>query len=118
MALTAYFPLDPYSYRPVETREVFTPELAAGRYVYVQEVDGTVWVAPDGNHMHPKILGRARPVVGAGELKVGPLGEVLEVNNLSGTFRCHPRSLLTVVGGLVQQGGLVTADVIKPYDEV
>src|SRR4051794_20059626 len=88
MPLTAYVPRDPARYpRHAESR-VFSPTTPAGVYVYVQDCAGVVWIAPDGFHMHPRVLGRARPVVGAGEVTLGDDGEVLSINNLSGTFQC------------------------------
>lgn len=118
MPLTAYAPLDPARYRPLETRTIFSPTLPPGRYVYVQNVDGTVWVAPDGSHIHPRISGGVRPVVSAGELFLGEQGQVIEVNNLSGTFQCHPDCLLTAAGGLIRQGASLTADAIVPFEDV
>ena len=73
-------------------------------------------MAPDGPHMHPRILGGARPAVAAGELTLGEGGELLAINNLSGTFRCAPDCLLVAVGGIITQGGKVAADAISRYE--
>jgi hypothetical protein len=66
--------------------------------------------------MHPRVLGGARPVAAAGEIAVDELGEVISLDNASGTFQCHPDSLLTVVGGLIEQGATIDPDVIHRYE--
>ncbi len=116
MPLTAYSVKDPERYRRHPQSVAFSANLTAGAYVYVQDCGGVVWVAPDGPHMHPRVLGGARPAVAAGELTVGAGGEVLSVNNLSGTFVCAPDSLLLVVGGIIVQGGKIAADAISRYE--
>ena len=116
MPLTAYVPLDLERYRRHNDCAPYTPEMADGVYVYVQDCDGTIWVLPDGPHRHPRVLGGGRPAVAAGELILGEGGEVLSVNNLSGTFRCAPDCLLVAVGGLVRQGARVTANAMTSYE--
>jgi hypothetical protein len=54
--------------------------------------------------------------VAAGEVVVGQGGEILSINNVSGTFRCVGDSLLTAVGGLVKQGAIITVNPIKVYE--
>jgi hypothetical protein len=110
MPLTAYVPLDLERYRRHNESVPFSPQLAAGVYVFVQDCAGTVWVLPDGRHRHPRVLGGVRPAVAAGELTVGENGEILSINNLSGTFRCAGDCLLVAVGGLVKQGAKVTGN--------
>lgn len=116
MPLTAYIPRDPERYQRHQQSRVFSPALPAGVYVFVQDCDGVVWVAPDGFHMHPRVLGRARPVVAAGELTLDENGEVLVINNLSGTFRCDSDCLFTAVGGLIVQGATVRPEAISRYE--
>jgi hypothetical protein len=116
MPLTAYTPRDLDRYRRHERSVPFSASLPAGVYVYVQDCAGTVWVAPDGQHMHPRVLGGARPAVSAGELTLGGNGEVLSINNLSGTFQCAPDCLLVVVGGIIAQGGKIVAGAISRYE--
>ena len=116
MPLTAYFPLDPERYRRDNQCVRFAPGMPAGSYVFVQDCAGTVWILPDGFHRHPRVLGGSRPAVAAGELIVGENGEVISLNNLSGTFQCAADSLLTAVGGLVKQGARVSADAISPNE--
>jgi hypothetical protein len=86
-----------------------------GEYVYVMDEVGVVWVAPNAPHQHPKVLGGAQPAAAAGELIVGDEGEVVEVNNLSGTFRCGPETLDLVVQALRTLGLKVPDDAIKRY---
>jgi hypothetical protein len=116
MPLTAYVPQDLERYRKHEQSSQFSQTLPAGAYVYVQDCAGVVWVAPDGSHRHPRVLGGARPAVAAGEMTLGENGEVLSINNLSGTFRCAPDSLLLVVGGIILQGGKIEANAISRYE--
>jgi hypothetical protein len=116
MPLTAYSPLDRRDYEPDKRSKQFSRDLPAGFYVYVQDCSGDVWIAPDGPHMHPKILGRVRPVVAAGELNLGRGGEVLSINHMSGTFPCALDSVLVAVGGLVRQGAIIAANAFPDED--
>jgi hypothetical protein len=115
MPLTAYTPLDRREYEPDKRSRPYSPDLPAGLYVYVQDCSGVVWTAPDGCHIHPKILGRAKPVVSAGELNLGKMGEVLAINNMSGTFQCASDSLFVALGGLVKQGAVILADALPKH---
>jgi len=115
MPLTAYVPKDLERYRRHEQSTPFSASLPAGVYVYVQDCAG-FWVAPDGSHRHPRVLGGARPAVAAGELILGENGEVLSINNLSGTFQCAPDCLLLFVGGIIVQGGKIAAAAISRYE--
>ena len=116
MPLTAYVPLDPKRFQRDNRSVRFSAQLPAGAYVYVQDCGGVVWVLPDYPHQHPKVLGGRRPAVAAGELTAGGNGEVLSINNLSGTYQCAEDSLLTAVGGLVKQGATISADAITIYE--
>jgi hypothetical protein len=116
MPLTAYVPRDLVRYRRHERSTPFSANLPAGVYVYVQDCAGEVWVAPDGVHMHPRVLGGARPAVAAGELTLGENGEVLSINNLSSTFQCAPDCLFLVVGGIISQGGKCVAGAVSKYE--
>lgn len=94
----------------------FSPQMAAGAYVYVQDCWGTVWVLPDGVHQHPNVLGGRRPAVAAGELVVAERGEIVSINNVSGTFQCASDCLFGAVGGLIKQGAKIAADAISEYE--
>jgi hypothetical protein len=81
--------------------------LADGLYAYVQDDQGVVYVVTDGQHIHPKILGLARPAMYAGDLALAG-GVVTDITNLSGTFQFDDESgLLAVVAQLKRQGLLV-----------
>jgi hypothetical protein len=116
MPLTAYVPKDLVRYRRHEKSVLFSSSLLAGVYVYVQDCSGEMCVAPDGPHMHPRVLGGARAVVAAGELTLGEAGEVIAINNLSGTFQCTRDSLLLAVGAIICQGGKIDAGAISRYE--
>jgi hypothetical protein len=115
MPLTAYAPLgdpDPNHRRHPESRR-FSPNLRAGDYVFVQDVFGVVHVLRQDDqpgHAHHVVLGRARAAVSAGELILGEDGEIIEINNISGTFQCAPDCLFAAIGGLVRQGAIFTSD--------
>lgn len=116
MPLTAYVCLDTARVRRDNRSVPFSAELAAGAYVFVQDCGGVVWILPDGRHQHPRVLGRRRPAVSGGELTVGTDGEVLSINNISGTFQCASDCLLTAVGGLIRQGAKISADASTCYE--
>lgn len=117
MPLTAYVCRDVNRRRRHSESVPFSPQVPAGAYVYVQDCAGVVWVLPDGVHQHPHVLGGRRPAVAAGELTLGIDGEVLSINNISGTYRCATDCLLAAVGALVKQGAKVSADAFTPYEE-
>jgi len=98
-------PLDRFRYlRDVDSRPLRSNELP-GDYVYVVDLDETIHVAPNGPHMHPKVLGNAGSALYAGEISIAAPGEVDSVNNSSGTFRFKSQqSLCCVVLGLVRLG--------------
>jgi hypothetical protein len=102
-------PLDrtPYPKDPGSTpASASTPD---GGYVYVRDANGTVHVAPDGPHMHPKVLGGARPASYAGDLTIEN-GVVTDLTNLSGTFQFESRSGLLDAAKQLESQGLT----IKP----
>ena len=111
MPLTAYAPLgdpDPNHRRHRESRR-FSGDLPAGDYVFVQDGFGVVYVLrqeQQPGHAHHVVLGRARPAASAGELVLGAGGQILEINNISGTFQCAPDSLFVAIGGLIRQGAI------------
>lgn len=92
-------PADPRS-RPV------APGLPDGGYVYVREGNGTIHVLPDGPHLHPKVLGGARPALYAGDMTVRG-GQVADLTNLSGTFQFDDEDGLREVAVELRRQGLV-----------
>jgi hypothetical protein len=90
---------------------------SAGRYVFVVDLDDAIHVAPDGLHMHPKVLGNAKPALYAGEVSIDRPGRVDELTNLSGTFQFKStRSLCCVAAGLRGLGFSVGDVVWYPPD--
>ena len=116
-ALPTRKPFDRYLYTRHPESKPCTLSTPAGQYVYVQDAGGVVWVAPDGPHQHPRVLGNAFPAAAAGELTLGEESRVVEVNNLSGTFRLGPETLDPVVQALRDMGWDVPADAIRRYPE-
>ena len=95
--------LTPYLASPL-SRSLTVKELP-GRYAYVVDIDEVIYVIPDGLHVHPLILGRAREAVYAGDLIIEATGVVSEITNLSGTFQFKSqRSLCCVVEHLQHLG--------------
>ncbi len=117
MPLTAYVPMDLRKYKKDAASVLFSPDIEPGQYVFVQDVAGRIWVLPDRPHGHPFVLGRAQPVVAAGELLVAEKGRVESINNYSGTFACQADCLLTAVGGLIMQGARVRRSAISAREE-
>ena len=99
------YPLDatPYPKHP-RSRPADT-SLTDGGYVYVRDARGTVHVAPDGPHRHPKVLGGGQPAMYAGDLTVRD-GRVVDLTNLSGTFQFDDEDGLREVAAELRARGL------------
>jgi hypothetical protein len=105
------FPQDPRS-KPIS---LDTPPAKEG-YVFVQDADGTIHILPNGSHMHPKVLGGAKPGAAAGEVFVGEGKTITELNNISGTFPFKdPAVLERVAESLRQMGFKVPPEAIKYF---
>ncbi len=78
-------PLDDYEYDQDPNSCPISPKLSDGDYVYVRDLDGAVWVLPDGPHQHVKVLGGGKPALYAGDLTIEN-GFVTDLTNISGTF--------------------------------
>jgi len=115
MALPTWKPKDRYPYARHPESRPCSVTIESGDYVYVQDADGIIWVARNAPHQHPKVLGGAQSAAAAGELVIGDQGRVVEVNNLSGTFRLGPETLDAVVQALRDLGLEVPEDSIKRY---
>lgn len=61
------------------------PSIDDGEYVFVQDMNGVIFVLPDGPHMHPKVLGGDQPANYAGDLTIRN-GRIVDVTNLWGHF--------------------------------
>ncbi|QDU19004.1 hypothetical protein [Urbifossiella limnaea] len=98
-------PLDPTpSPADPRTRPV-AAGLADGGDVYVRDANGTVHVLPDGPHLHPKVLGGAQPAMYAGDMTVRR-GRVVDLTNLSGTFKFDDEDGLRDVADELRRAGL------------
>ena len=81
--------------------------------MYVRDGSGTVWVLPDGPHMHPPVLGGACPAMYAGDMTIRG-GRVVDLTNLSGTFQFDDEAgLRDVAVELRRQGLLVEAGAVR-----
>jgi len=98
-------PLDPYPYPRDPRSRPARAGLPDGIYVYVQDVDGTVYVLPDGPPLHSKLLGGARPARYAGDLRIEDFA-VVDVTNLSGTFQFDSPGGLLGVASVLREAGL------------
>lgn len=74
--------------------------------MYVRDGAGTVWVLPDGPHMHPLVLGGGRPAMYAGDMTVRS-GRVVDLTNLSGTFQFDDETGLRDVAAELRRQGVV-----------
>ena len=106
-------PLDPTPYSQDPRSAPVTRATSDGLYVYVQDERGVIWVLPDEGHLHPKVLGKARPAKYAGDLTVRN-GMIVDVTNLSGTFQfANRRGLREVAKQLRKQGLLVASNAVR-----
>gem|GEM_PF-1608411 len=114
-------PLDLRTYPRDPRARILTSQCSSGRYVYAVDEAGTIWLLPDSAaHLHPKILGSAKPARYAGEVVVAA-GEVLELTNCSGTFQFQDEAGLIVVAHLMMNCGLSicpSAVVLHYFDKV
>lgn len=105
--------LDPKPYPRDRRSRPLVIDMQQGEFVYVQALDGVIWVLPDGPHRHPKVLGQAQPAMYAGDLTLQD-GEVVDLTNLSGTFQCDdPAGLLSVAERLEDIGFLVLPGAVR-----
>lgn len=112
--LRARVPADLFRYAKHPTSRILGPGVEDGTYVFVQDVQGTVHIAQNGPHMHPQVLGNATAVASAGEITIQN-GVVVEINNLSGTFRPAANTLNQVQKAVQSQGLLVAPTALKPF---
>ena len=109
-------PLDTFSYARHPESRPFSPDLAPGQYVFVQDTAGVVHVLPETEgHLHPKVLGGGSQAAAAGGLKLAAEGVIVEIDNFSGTFQFGPEVLPQVREALTRQGGVVTEGAERPF---
>jgi hypothetical protein len=99
-------PLDPTPYARDPRSRPIAPGIGDGGYVYVRDGNGTIQVVSDGPHMHPLVLGGARPAMYAGDLTVWG-GRVVDLTNLSGTFQFDEEDGLRDVAKELRRQGLI-----------
>jgi hypothetical protein len=110
-------PLDPTPYPRDPRSQPIQVGLPDGGYAYVQGVDGTIYVVPDGPHVHPQILGGGSPANYAGDLTIDR-GRIVDVTNLSGTFQCDdPDGLLEVAAALRSVGFAVDSGAVRFFPQ-
>ena len=102
-------PLDSFPYERDPRSRPIAPNINDGVYVYVQDVDGTIYVLPDGSHLHPKVLGNASPAIYAGDLRIEN-GRIADVTNLSGTFQFDESQGLLSMAVHLEVLGFVVAE--------
>ena len=99
-------PLDPFPYPQDPRSQPLAPGVADGGYAYVQDANGIVIGVPDEPHVHPKILGGGQPAMYAGDLTIHN-GKIIDVTNLSGTFRFDDENGLRAVAEQLRRQGFV-----------
>ena len=109
-------PLDPTDHEPDPRSRVLQPGFADGRYVYVQDGQGDIWVVLDDRpHLHLKVLGHRQPAKYAGDLTIRN-GRIVDITNCSGTFQFDDEAgLRDVVHVLRQQGWEILARKVKLF---
>jgi hypothetical protein len=95
---TTPYPQDPGS-KPIDV------SIGDGGYVYVRDGNGVIFVLPDGPHLHPLVLGGARPAMYAGDLTIRGR-KVVDLTNLSGTFQFDDEPGLKDVAAEIRRQGV------------
>jgi RHS repeat-associated protein len=108
-------PLDPIPYEPHPLAARLSASAEPGDYVYVRDTSGDVHIAPDGPHVHPRVLGGGQSATGAGTLTIAPGGAVTSLDNISGTFQFGADTLPGVAGAIERQGLTVAPGAIRPF---
>ncbi len=100
------YPLDDEKYNRDARSQRMTPVVPDGCYVYVRDIDGIIYVLSDGQHVHPRVLGGAKPATYAGDLtKRGIV--ITDLTNLSGTFQFDDAAGLLAVAEALEAAGLI-----------
>ena len=103
-------PLDRFPYPQDSGSRRLSIQEVTGCYVFIVDVDEVIHVVLNASHMHPKVLGNTTETLYAGEIEIDTPGNIVEVNNLSGTFRFKSqKSLCCVKDQLVKLGFTVTS---------
>ena len=67
-------PLDPTPYPRDQRSRPADAAIGDGGYVYVRDANGTVFVLPDGPHVHPMVLGGGLAAIYAGDMTIRVAG--------------------------------------------
>jgi len=98
-------PLDLTNYEPDRRSRPLEIGAPDGRYVYVQDEDDVIWAVPDDQpHLHPKVLGHARPARFAGDLTIEH-GKIVDLTNCSGTFQFDDAAGLIAISRQLRHAG-------------
>ena len=100
-------PIDRTAYVQDPSSSLLNSKSLIGDYVYVVDELEQIWIAYNCSHQHPKVLGSARSVLYAGEMRIEANGEITELNNLSGTFRCQSKQSLCCVASQLASIGFI-----------
>ncbi len=92
--------------------------LCDGTYVYVRDEHRTIFVLPDGHHLHPMVLGCAQPEIYAGDLTI-KFGKIRDLTNLSGTFQfSDAEGLLAVASALEEIGFQIMPGAVRLFSHI
>jgi hypothetical protein len=98
-------PLDSTPYAQDSRSKPIHASVPDGGYVYVRDVNGVIFVLPDGLHMHPLVLGGGQWAMYAGDMTIRGQ-KVVDLTNLSGTFQFDDEAGLKAVAAEIRQQGL------------
>ena len=97
--------MDTTPYRQDPRSKPIDAAVGDGGFVYVRDGSGTVFVLPDGPHLHPVVLGGCRSAMYAGDLTIRG-GKVVDLTNLSGTFQFDDVAGLKDVATEIRRQGI------------
>lgn len=97
-------PLDRRRYKRDKRSQLIHRGLDDGCYVFVQNLDGAIYVLPDGQHAHPRVLGNVSPALYAGDLTIRA-GQIVDLTNCSGTFQFADTEGLLAVARSIEATG-------------
>lgn len=111
-------PLDKKWYARDPGSQALRIDVPNGCYVYVQDLDGTVYVLPDGQHKHVYVLGEVKPALYAGDMTIEN-GVIRDLTNLSGTFQFDdPQGLLAVAHAIRSLGIPIDRGAVRLFSHV
>ncbi len=111
-------PRDRKKYQRDPRSEPIHAGLEDGCYVYVRDRHGTIFVLPDGPHLHAKVMGGAEPAMYAGDFTKSS-NRIIDLTNLSGTFQfSEPEGLLSVAHALKELGFQIVPGSVRLFSHV